>query len=1050
MVTKLQTTIGLLLLVLVIASGIIYISFGNKVRMRVDDDKTTFYVKLLNAEGVPAGRWRVSGREYVKLFDGSTLIRRHAKDVTIEEIPGEDDTFKIVRTTPYFNGGKRVDTYFFDGKLDDVELFPVYETVEFYDANSCGDRGCIFQWELRDLSYDGETREATSPESFGMRMKAMWQDGAYFAKIYQQLTSDKLLVKYRVKEDYVKFDLRFFDPKIKEPKIDPPVDPPVVDPKDPPVIPVDDDEEWVHGPNPIGGGIYVAPVVIPPGPTTWGNTFSFDHSWLNIDVIDYQNKEVIMNDVYFIDSKKAHKEVMDKHKGKTTFGYNFGKDMSNEIVTFNITSSNKLVRNDDVSMKYLEVLRYEQFDEANSIPIYGWKVLDFKDMQEKNPGATFNLTEKTKGKETYFQLTVSNVSDWDPIIEDVFTSALDGTYNQTEWYSQFNGVGIEHDVELSLDLRDDLVDYSMNNYTVTVSGTPTYNATGSFDGSGGYELNGDGDYFTVPETIDDNIETFTIAFHYRIVDKIDDYSYFYAKGSEFSRVLIKRDTGIITVNIFGLTDSGLATTVDTADGEWHHFATQYNGTHITLFIDGEGVSSDSSTGNVTTGTTPLTIGGYSTPGYYVNGSMANIKIFNRSITFAEIVELNNTDVPMIFKDDLEPDADLILFFDDDLVDDSLNNYDVTIENGNPTWITSGGHDDGGYYDFDGGNDRLLVGDNAEDFAFNGSDNFTFNFWVNMSPEDVTAYDAMFDKRVGKGYILIVRDGVPDFTVVDGTTRTCYDLTYAPAGMINDSIWHMVTMVHDNTYGRHIYVDGTLAKSCAGIFDFYSIDTNLSIGETYAGTLDYNGGIDDIQIIPRALTVAQIIALNNSNQQLISLWDGFFPRKSFYASQVNNWTNVTLNCAMYNNSFEVYSDCGDNVTVEVRDSSDNTTWDVWRKATTHTGDIFVFPDDITKPYFQYRLGLNEYENTTPMIFNVTIGYNGLGCTCPHETSQNWDVDMSLNCELQTNCNMSGYNITFAGAGTFTTNATLWTYMRHNFTNGMTWNREPNSIINWGET
>jgi hypothetical protein len=133
MTTTTEKIIGTLTLLLLV-SGVIYVSMDS-VRMRVDYDKTTFYIKNLDDQGQPVGRWLVSGREYNKFFDGSKLIYRHAKDVKIKTIIDEEnEKVTIIRETPYYNGGTIVDTYKFDGKVDDVELFPVEHTVEIFDG----------------------------------------------------------------------------------------------------------------------------------------------------------------------------------------------------------------------------------------------------------------------------------------------------------------------------------------------------------------------------------------------------------------------------------------------------------------------------------------------------------------------------------------------------------------------------------------------------------------------------------------------------------------------------------------------------------------------------------------------------------------------------------------------------------------------------------------------------------------------------------------------------------------------------------------------------
>jgi len=221
------------LLIAIFSTGIYFSLSDAGARLRVDEDKTTYYIKYLDDNGDVYGRWLVSGREYNKIKDGSSLIKRHAKDIDVrhyyynlsnldwiditdfksdEIIKLPPSEFKTIRTTPYFNEGSIIDTYILDSRIDDAEFLPIEHMVEFYDMNTCGDRGCIYEYEVKDLEYDGITRDAISPEDFGMRMKVEWQEGYYYAKVFQQKSSDKLLVKYRIKDDYVKLNVRLFDP----------------------------------------------------------------------------------------------------------------------------------------------------------------------------------------------------------------------------------------------------------------------------------------------------------------------------------------------------------------------------------------------------------------------------------------------------------------------------------------------------------------------------------------------------------------------------------------------------------------------------------------------------------------------------------------------------------------------------------------------------------------------------------------------------------------------------------------------------------------------
>ena len=155
MATKTKIGIGVLLLIL-LSTGIVYVEWKNDARIRVDNDKSTFYVPHEDYFWI----WTVSGREYNKLMDGTSNMNRDVSNIFVEEIfrnetgqfyfrDGEfvDNSLlypnleleigesQIGRKTPYIRGPVIIDTYYFDGTIDDIELFPISHTVEIINGS---------------------------------------------------------------------------------------------------------------------------------------------------------------------------------------------------------------------------------------------------------------------------------------------------------------------------------------------------------------------------------------------------------------------------------------------------------------------------------------------------------------------------------------------------------------------------------------------------------------------------------------------------------------------------------------------------------------------------------------------------------------------------------------------------------------------------------------------------------------------------------------------------------------------------------------------------
>jgi len=168
----------------------------------VDQDKSTFYVK--NDDN----RWTVSGREFNKLFEGTSQMNRRLSDTFVETIiDNVTNIVTIKRNTGYIRGPVIKDTYIFDGKLNDVELFPIEHTVEIFNGS-----GLFYRYEVRDLIYDGDTMSRSITEmEFGRNMKVTWQDGFRWARVFK---SGILKVQYDIPTDYEVYNVRLFDPPV--------------------------------------------------------------------------------------------------------------------------------------------------------------------------------------------------------------------------------------------------------------------------------------------------------------------------------------------------------------------------------------------------------------------------------------------------------------------------------------------------------------------------------------------------------------------------------------------------------------------------------------------------------------------------------------------------------------------------------------------------------------------------------------------------------------------------------------------------------------------
>jgi len=190
-----KINIGVLLLVILTAS--IYILLPGQIRIDIQETKSIYRV-------YEDGKLTLAATERVNLFDGTAKMRASDRSVEFTE---EDGIITIERIAYYKDSISIIEHYVFDSAISDIRQVPIeHETICF----NCV--GKILQFEYKDILYDGETENIISPFKFGHRMELTWQDGAYLEKVYQQISVDKIILRYRPTENHQVFLTRLFDP----------------------------------------------------------------------------------------------------------------------------------------------------------------------------------------------------------------------------------------------------------------------------------------------------------------------------------------------------------------------------------------------------------------------------------------------------------------------------------------------------------------------------------------------------------------------------------------------------------------------------------------------------------------------------------------------------------------------------------------------------------------------------------------------------------------------------------------------------------------------
>jgi len=174
---------------------------GVGVRLRIDNDKSTFYI-------LEGSTWKVAGIEYTNLYNGSKLVSRYNVSGITREYT-LDQFLTISRTTRFGKGDIIVkESWMFDPNATDVESFPIDHKIECLNC-----KGLILQYEVQKLGYVGPTVDIESPFIIG-KMRVLWSyqpddtGEPYLHKIY---STDKLWLRYKIMADYATYSIRLFD-----------------------------------------------------------------------------------------------------------------------------------------------------------------------------------------------------------------------------------------------------------------------------------------------------------------------------------------------------------------------------------------------------------------------------------------------------------------------------------------------------------------------------------------------------------------------------------------------------------------------------------------------------------------------------------------------------------------------------------------------------------------------------------------------------------------------------------------------------------------------
>ena len=453
---------------------------------------------------------------------------------------------------------------------------------------------------------------------------------------------------------------------------------------------------------------------------------------------------------------------------------------------------------------------------------------------------------------------------FDGLIDEfrIYNRSLSSGTIQTRYDETNNGVtGDTMALNLAFNEAEGSVAYDSSTYgnDGTLANTPTW-ATGKV--GSGLQFDGSDDYVSVP---DDNSLDITDEITIEAWVRINDFSskgYMLAKnfgdfgdGGEMAyAVYIHQNESLMVV----LDDVEENTQYTVPTGQWKHLVLTWDGSIITLFVDGSETWSTSKSGSLSTNDQRLVIGARNDSGgpdtvNHFNGIIDELRIHSIALSAAEVQVRYDDTKGDPGGEDPPPESSLVM---DIQFDEGSGNtaYDSTsfqndgmLTNG-PTWTTG---QVGNALQFDGDDDYVAVADSD---SLDITDAITIEAWVNTNDLAAAGYIVSKNSKLNSmPYAVYIQSTENVYVVFDETDwNTGYVM---PIGQ-----WKHIAVTWDGATVR-LYVDGSETWSTSESGPLGTNNKRLVIGarnDTGQNTIfEFDGVIDELRIHNTALSADDV-------------------------------------------------------------------------------------------------------------------------------------------------------------------------------------------------
>jgi len=384
----------------------------------------------------------------------------------------------------------------------------------------------------------------------------------------------------------------------------------------------------------------------------------------------------------------------------------------------------------------------------------------------------------------------------------------------------------------------------------------------------GLEFDGVADYVTVPALGTFNTASISAWFKDMEVSGNDHIVFSQASdnGACGSYTINSDDTSYGQICFSDSTYQTATSNIDTRDGLWHHGVTLFDGTYVKFYLDGVLVATSNS---VTGKTVPLnrvtqSIGSYLQVANFFDGSIDDVRIYNRALTATEVAKLYTNSAPTYISTTITGVADGLVghwTFDGPDTDWGSNTTnDVSGEGNTGTMVnmstttspTFGRLGQG--FKFDGSADYVNVG-----AVLDGLDAITVSAWVKPNFNSNSGIIASKYAAVPAEWELITS------TTGGGTYQFRIDSTAGNwaigASTVRDQWAHVVGVYTGGLRGTvRIYVDGVEGTPATlGADRQATRNDTINIGRrAFSGVeTPFSGSLDDVRIYNRALSAAEV-------------------------------------------------------------------------------------------------------------------------------------------------------------------------------------------------